>query len=1015
MKRVLIFVIFVFAISFCKAGISNPSFQETSGNEIRLSHDQYMVTYAGASNNDIVGVFDPWYPTADTTSGTFSFTFINNNSGAYAINSSTGVITINDNTKLSSGNTTLVVRTSLRGRTQDNNVYVTVKATADCYFIDPSAGSYGNGTRNSPFNGWWDFTIQAGKAYFQKRGTLSKTPFGFVASGSKGNEIIFGSYGTGSRAEISAGITNIGIDFAGSYVQFYELYFYDNLFGIETETGSSPYQHCLFSDLTFESNGANGQLYIKRHGDRGNNYFYHEIYDIVAFNGGDHGVKSEGGASIFENIRAYGNKLHGVSLPNWGAYNKLSGLSTHDNGTSGIELSGQYQDLSYSYFKNEYRGIVEDDPYSWGSVIHHCLINGTSGMGISLRGSDVSISLAKNFIIEDNEIKNSTTQGMAAIAIGFATKNVVIRRNYIHNSYNGIDIGESNVSVDSVAINCNILVANNNLDIVGNAGSRIWILNNTMSGNVNLGGTSSEVVKNNFLRTLNSANNSSNNLDISTIKTADYFVNYNANNFALKSSAVKAIDQGINVGLNADYNLNPVVNLPDIGAFEFSAPPTPPPVDTTTPPPPPPVVGKVPSAPTELVSKEFTDNSITIKWNDNSSNENSFLIKRALALDPEKIVTITVHANDTSFVDHDLTPNTTYLYLVQAINQAGPSNASNKNVASTLSVAETKRIKDGLIAYYNFGYDIYSTVRDLSGYGEPLNLKITQPTAVTWNEWNRMQINSGTALVSMVPATKIVKAIKRTKELTVETWIRPYEPFSSADSRILSIGNNDADVGFVLEQYYNASNDKSMNYGSRLRTQSTNNAGFPELLPEKSGSYINMQHIAYVRDTLGNEALYLNGSKVADGYRPNNLDNWNDNYYLRFGNEADLNHPWKGTVYVAAIYNKALSYSEIINNYRAGPCDSLQTDGMNYQINVYPNPAVDKTTIEITPNGALDFIPSTYIRLQDMSGRIYYQESIFNPNNSYTKVLNLDRLVKGVYFIQVISGKKYKTAKLIVQ
>jgi hypothetical protein len=421
-----------------------------------------------------------------------------------------------------------------------------------------------------------------------------------------------------------------------------------------------------------------------------------------------------------------------------------------------------------------------------------------------------------------------------------------------------------------------------------------------------------------------------------------------------------------------------------------------------------------PVAPSMLHNTGNTEKSISISWNDNSSNETGFIVKRALALNPDDVSSIAINANDTFYVDNNLIPNTTYIYSIQAVNQVGNSPLSNKDIASTLSVAETKRVRDGLIAYYNFGYDPYNVIRDLSGYNEPVDLRILQPSSVSWNDLNRLEIKSNTTLVSTAPATKIVKAIKKTQQLTVECWIRPTEPFSSANARIVSLANNDADIGFVLDQFYNATDDKSLNYGSRISTTSTDESGYPEIIPDKEQSYINMQHIAYVRDSLGYETMYINGKKAAEGFRPNGFDNWKDNFYLRLGNEIDQNHPWRGTYFVMAIFNKALNDKQINDNFQAGPCDSLQREDMNYQISIYPNPATSKATIEITPEETMDFVQPGIVRMQDIMGKIYFQDKMFNPNNQFIKFLDLKNLAKGIYIVQVVSGNKSKTTKLII-
>jgi hypothetical protein len=423
----------------------------------------------------------------------------------------------------------------------------------------------------------------------------------------------------------------------------------------------------------------------------------------------------------------------------------------------------------------------------------------------------------------------------------------------------------------------------------------------------------------------------------------------------------------------------------------------------------------LPPAPSLLEGENFTDNSITIKWNDNSSNETGFIVKRAPALDPGDNLSITVDANDTSFVDNDLTPNTTYIYTVEAVNSAGNSAASNKKVASTLSVAETRRVKDGLVAYYNFGYDPYNLIRDLSGFGDPVDLKILQPASVQWNEFNRLEIKGNTTLVSTTSAKKIVKAIKQTNEITVECWIRPAEPFSSNDSRIVSLANNNNDIGFVMDQYYIANDIKTINFGSRLSTASTNEAGFPEIIPENENAYLNMQHVAFVHDSLGNETVFLNGETAATGFRPSSLSNWKEDFSLRLGSESDQSLPWTGTFYIMAIYNIALNSQQIKRNFTSGPCDSLRNDGMNYQLNVYPNPASEQVNISIIPDRSLDFVPPTMIRMQDLTGRVYYEKYLFNPNDQFQMVYDIHDLPKGLYIIQVISGNKSKSTKLVVQ
>lgn len=424
---------------------------------------------------------------------------------------------------------------------------------------------------------------------------------------------------------------------------------------------------------------------------------------------------------------------------------------------------------------------------------------------------------------------------------------------------------------------------------------------------------------------------------------------------------------------------------------------------------------RAPAAPSSLISKESTHQSITIQWNDNSTNESGFLIERTLASEASNRVTVEVNANDTLYVDEDLLPSTTYVYSVQAVNQAGSSPSSNKSIVSTLSVAETKRIKDGLIAYYNFNYDPDFMVRDLSGFRSPLDLKVLQRSSVSWDNNNKLKVTSATALVSLAPADKIISAVKTTNAFSAECWIIPSESGLLSTSRIVSLGKNDNEVGFVLDQECgNDGNRRWLNYSVRTQTNSTTITGFPQLIPINEISSVNLIHLAYTIDQAGYEAFYINGKKQAEGFRPSGFENWSDTYYLRFGNESDLSKPYKGSLYSIALFNRALSASEINYNCSVGPTDNFDAGGFHFQLRIFPNPATEQATIEITPDESVITVHQTRIRLLDIYGRVFHEETLFNSNGKYTKILDLKRFIPGMYFIQVLSGKQQSTAKLTV-
>jgi glycopeptide antibiotics resistance protein len=49
------------------------------------------------------------------------------------------------------------------------------------------------------------------------------------------------------------------------------------------------------------------------------------------------------------------------------------------------------------------------------------------------------------------------------------------------------------------------------------------------------------------------------------------------------------------------------------------------------------------------------------------------------------------------------------------------------------------------------------------------------------------------------------------------------------------------------------------------------------------------------------------------------FSNWDQTFPFQLGNEASLDRPWIGTIYLVAIYDRALSQEEIHSHFRAGP------------------------------------------------------------------------------------------------
>jgi hypothetical protein len=426
----------------------------------------------------------------------------------------------------------------------------------------------------------------------------------------------------------------------------------------------------------------------------------------------------------------------------------------------------------------------------------------------------------------------------------------------------------------------------------------------------------------------------------------------------------------------------------------------------------PPVASGNPDAPSSLKIKAFSQSSISLSWRDNSSNEDNFIISRYASTNSSEITDVKVNANDTAYTDNTVKSGTTYIYSVKAINASGASAESNKNVAAALSATEARRIWTGIAAYYNFAYNQDMTVYDIAGNGEPVNLKLSQTSAVLWGNTGTLKITSPTSLVSASPATDIISGIKKTNEITFECWINPSEPTKTGKTRIFSVGSSNSDLGFALDQNFTTSNGKrTITYSARLNTGTA--TGLPELVTIRSDSVsINLHHVVYTRNSEGQETLYIDGKKAASGTRAGNFSLWKEGYVMKLGNDFDNALPWQGGYYAVAIYAGALSQSQVISNYNAGAGGSAVRKGMRYTVSMTSNKVENLYTAEISPDGTADMIEPVSVSILDSQGIMLFNEYLFNPHKEFKKTFDLQELTKGIYFLQVISGNEKNTIKL---
>ena len=91
-----------------------------------------------------------------------------------------------------------------------------------------------------------------------------------------------------------------------------------------------------------------------------------------------------------------------------------------------------------------------------------------------------------------------------------------------------------------------------------------------------------------------------------------------------------------------------------------------------------------PISPSNLVATAISTSQIDLEWQDNSTNENNFIVQYRFGTEGFFDAVDTLDANVTTYSHTNLPANTTYYYRVVSINEIGPSNPSNLVSATTL-------------------------------------------------------------------------------------------------------------------------------------------------------------------------------------------------------------------------------------------------------------------------------------------------------------------------------------------
>lgn len=244
-----------------------------------------------------------------------------------------------------------------------------------------------------------------------------------------------------------------------------------------------------------------------------------------------------------------------------------------------------------------------------------------------------------------------------------------------------------------------------------------------------------------------------------------------------------------------------------------------------------------------------------------------------------------------------------------------PTLTPTPTIAPTIPATAT-RVTEGLQALYTFDEGGGVTVRDTSGVGAPLDLDILNAEAVTWQP-GMLVVQNPATIASPAAATKIIDACKTSHEISLEAWVRPADTLQEGPARIVTLSADLDNRNFMLGQGLWGGQPADL-YTVRLRTTERSLNGEPAVTTAAGDLEARLTHVVYTRAASGASQVYIDATASVSQTIPGDFANWDVAYRLVLANELQEARPWLGEYHLVAIYCRALSAAEVLQNYIAG-------------------------------------------------------------------------------------------------
>jgi hypothetical protein len=230
------------------------------------------------------------------------------------------------------------------------------------------------------------------------------------------------------------------------------------------------------------------------------------------------------------------------------------------------------------------------------------------------------------------------------------------------------------------------------------------------------------------------------------------------------------------------------------------------------------------------------------------------------------------------------------------------------------------RYEDAQIALWEFKTGSGLVAYDSSGVDPAVDLNLS-PEVSWYGGWG-ITTNGGRAQGSTTASEKLYDVLQDSGEFAIEAWVIPAN-VTQEMARIVSYSQNDQNRNFTLQQnLYDYDFLLLTNAVDENNLPLTDVDGQPALSTPAMDEVLQatLQHVVATYTPVDGRRIYVNGVMVtnADPIPGGTFADWQETFALVLGSEIGGSGSFAGTIRLAAIHRRALTDSQVTQNYDAG-------------------------------------------------------------------------------------------------